>query len=89
MLILGVSALISNLYVQKNTVLYEIPFVCFISLLLMFMGWQYGMISRGSAAILCLLFALFVLYLFIVSQPKKQAEIPVENMSVWKMAISV
>ena len=38
LLILGVSALISNLYVQKNTVLYERPFICFISLLLMFMG---------------------------------------------------
>ena len=89
LLILGVSALISNLYVQKNTVLYEIPFVCFISLLLMFMGWQYGIISRGGGAILCVLFALFILYLFIISQQQKSEKIPVENMSITKMILFV
>ena len=67
-LILGVSALIANLYVQKNTILYEIPFVGFISVLLMFMGWQYGIVSRLGALILC---ALFVLFLCIyISSPK-------------------
>ena len=85
LLILGVSALISNLYVQKNTVLYEIPFICFISLLLMFMGWQYGLVSRGGATILCILFALFILYLFIISQRQKTDSLPAENMSVAKM----
>lgn len=85
LLILGVSALISDLHVQKNTILYEIPFVCFISVLLMFMGWQYGMLSYGCATILCVLFALFILYLFVISQNQKPDDNPVENMSVLKM----
>jgi len=87
LLILGISALISDLYVQKNTVLYEIPFVCFISALLMVMGWQYGVLSYGCATILCVLFAMFTMYLFVISQKQKQktTDTPVENMSVLKM----
>ena len=85
LLILGVSAVISDLYVQKNTVLYEIPFLGFISLLLMFMGWRYGMISRGGAVILCLLFLAFMFYLYIISKKQKPENSPVENMSKIKM----
>jgi cation:H+ antiporter len=85
LLILGVSALISNLYVQKNTVLYEIPFVAFVSLLLMFFGWQYGMVSRVAAMILCALFVLFLFYLYIISKNQKDNMSPHENMQVWKM----
>ena len=85
LLILGVSALISNLYVQKNTVLYEIPFVAFVSLLLMFFGWQYGMVSRVAAMILCALFVLFLFYLYIISKNQKDNMPQHENMQVWKM----
>ena len=85
LLILGVSALISNLYVRKNTVLYEIPFVAFVSLLLMFFGWQYGMVSRVAAMILCALFVLFLFYLYIISKNQKDNMSPHENMQVWKM----
>ena len=85
LLILGVSALITNLYVQKNTVLYEIPFVAFISVLLMFMGWQYGMVYRGSALILCALFALFLTYLFVIAKNQKDDAPEIKNMSLIKM----
>ena len=84
-LILGCSALISDLYVQKNTVLYEIPFVCFISVLLMFMGWQYGMLSYGCATVLCVLFAMFTLYLFVISQTKKSEPVSTINVSAINM----
>ena len=85
LLILGVSALISNLHVQKNTVLYEIPFVAFISLLLMFFGWKYGVVSRFSAMVFCSLFVLFLFYLFIVSKKQKDDTNQPENMSGWKL----
>ena len=85
LLILGVSALISKLHVQKNIILYEIPFVAFISVLLMFMGWYYGMISHTSALILCTLFGLFLLYLFIISKKKKDDVPTIESMSFIKM----
>ena len=63
-LILGVTAMISGLSVGKNTTRYEIPFVGFITLLLMWFGWQYGMVSHWCAAILCVLFIAFLIYLF-------------------------
>lgn len=85
LLILGVSALISNLYVQKNTILYEIPFVCFISVLLMFMGWQYGTISHVGAMILCALFILFLVYLYIISEKQNGEVSEPEKMPYWKM----
>jgi len=81
LLILGISALITNLYVQKNTALYEIPFVAFISVLLMFIGWQYGMVYRGSALILCVLFLLFLLYLFFVAKNHKDDTPEPKNIS--------
>ena len=84
-LILGVCALISNLYVQKNTILYEIPFVAFISLLLMFMGWQYSMISRGGAIVLCILFLLFLYYLWIISKTEQTKNQTTETFSIAKM----
>ena len=85
LLILGISALITNLYVQKNTALYEIPFVAFISVLLMFIGWQYGMVYRGSALILCVLFLLFLLYLFFVAKNHKDDTPEPKNISSVKM----
>ncbi|MBR3511259.1 MAG: calcium/sodium antiporter [Alphaproteobacteria bacterium] len=89
LLILGVSALITNLYVQKNTILYEIPFVAFISVLLMFMGWQYGTVSRVSALVLCVLFVLFLFYLFVISKNQKTENSNVEKMSSIKMILFI
>ena len=89
LLILGASALIANLYVQKNTILYEIPFVAFISLLLMFMGWQYGMVSRLGALVLCVLFLMFLGYLFVISKNQKTEDIEPEKMSYGKMILFI
>ena len=88
-LILGVSALIANIYVQKNTILYEIPFVGFISVLLMFMGWQYGIVSRLGALILCALFVLFFVYLYIIAKNQKNDTEKIEDMPSWKMMFFV
>lgn len=85
LLILGISALITNLYVYKNTAVYEIPFVAFISLLLMFVGWQYGSVYRGSALVLCVLFLLFLVYLFFVAKNHKDDTPEPKNISSIKM----
>ena len=72
LLILGITVLISNLPIKKNTMLYEIPFVGFITLLLCGMGLMFGNISRLSAFGLLGLFVLFLGYLYIVSNMKKR-----------------
>ena len=84
--IIGVCCLIRDLYVKKNTVLYEVPFLGFISVLLMFMGWQYGVITRGCALVLCVLFGLFCVYLFKVSKndkPEFQANIEMSKLKIF------
>ncbi len=88
-LILGISALITNLYIQKNTAHYEIPFVVFVSVLLMFMGWCYGTIYRGGALILFALFLAFLVYLFGLAKKQKNDMPETKNMSSIKMVLFV
>ena len=65
LLILGLTAYITTLNVQKNTIQYEMPFMIAITFLLGFMGWNFGYISQASAAILLVIFAIFLGYLYI------------------------
>ena len=89
-LILGVTAIISVLSVGKNTVRYEIPFVGFITLVLMWMGARYGMVSHWGAAILCALFVTFWVYLFFISNGTPNDDMPaVKQMSVAKMLLYI
>ena len=88
-LILGISALITNLYIQKNTANYEIPFVVFVSVLLMYLGWCYGTIYRGGALILFALFLVFLIYLFGLAKKQKNDTTEIKNMSSIKMILFV
>lgn len=87
--ILGISALISNLHVKKNTILYEIPFLGFVSVLLMFLGWRYSVIGRPEALVLFGLFMVFFVYLYIVSKKHKTENLEIEQMSLLKMVIFI
>ncbi len=82
LLVLGITATISALKIQKNTIRYEIPFVCFITLLLLWIGAFYGMISRSAAGILLGLFGVFLAYLL----TKGRAEITAETSDVQQMS---
>lgn len=88
-LILGFSALISTMAVQKNTVRYEIPFVGFITLLLCWMGTQYGVISRLGAILLLGLFVIFLGYLFVLSRHSQDDDAPIKKLSGIKIALFI
>lgn len=66
--ILGLCAILSPLAVQKNTVRYEIPFTGAITVLLGWVGMHFGNVSQLWAGIMLGIFALFLVYLFIVSR---------------------
>ena len=86
LLILGVAATISTLTVGRNTTRYEIPFVGFITLLLMWLGWRFGMITHTGAGVLFCLFVAFLGYLFAVSGDDVGDEMPADKqMSVLKI----
>ena len=63
-LILGVSALITNLKIKPNTLKFEIPFVVFITAVLLLLGWIGGGLDKIDGVIMLVLFAAFLGYLF-------------------------
>ena len=89
LLILGITAIIYPLSVQKNTVKYEIPFVGFISLVLMFIGAVYRQIDFIGACVLCGFFGLFWLYLLKIGQNGNENEIDIKQMSNVKMFLYI
>ncbi len=63
LLILGLTAVIRAVAVQKSTIWYEIPFMIAISVLLMVLGYFDGNVGRLDGAVLWLCFIAYWLYL--------------------------
>lgn len=63
LLILGLTAVICTVGVQRSTVRYEIPFVIFVSILLMALGLRDNVISRWEGGILWGFMIVYLLYL--------------------------
>lgn len=63
LLILGVSACVASLPIKKNTLNIEIPWVIFITVILLVLGIHGNVISFVDGLILCGLLAVFMVYL--------------------------
>lgn len=63
LLILGVTATITTLQIQQSTIRYELPFMIFISGVLLAMGMSGGMITRMEGGILWGFFVVYLIYL--------------------------
>lgn len=63
LLILGVTATITTLRIQQSTIRYELPFMIFISGVLLAMGMSGGMITRMEGGILWSFFVVYLIYL--------------------------
>ncbi|WP_191015475.1 calcium/sodium antiporter [Treponema zioleckii] len=95
LVILGITAIITPLAVQKSTIKYEMPFVIFISVLFPILGLGLGLtkglaapdgvLSRIDGIILLLLFVIYLAYLFyMVKHGQAEAEeIPGEKNANW------
>ena len=88
-LILGLTAIIATLTVQKNTVRFEMPFMIFITLLLCAIGWKYGMISRMGAGVLLGIFMLFLGYLFVIARGNTNTDTQIKQISPIKIALFI
>lgn len=89
LVILGVTAAIVAVAVQQSTIRYEIPFVVFVSIVLLLMGAVDGKIGRLDGAILWLLFIVYLAYLFLMAKHKKDEEEAQDAAPVWKLLIFV
>lgn len=82
LLILGISAMIHNLYVKTNTIKKEIPFMLLISSILAIMmsdslfNLTKNMLTRSDGLILVLIFCIFIYYLFTIIDKTKEESIP-------------
>ena len=85
LIILGITAVITNVAIQRSTLRYEIPFMTGITVLLMVFGITGGVITFGEGVILWLFFIAFLGYLFMMSRKgSEQEEENTKSMPVWQ-----
>ncbi len=95
LVILGVTAVITNVAIQKSTLQYEMPFMIAITVLLLFFGYTGGSIGFTEGIIFWVLFLAFLGYLFVMSaRSRKNADddeelVDVEEMSVVKCIVFI
>ena len=77
LIILGITAVITNVSIQKSTFCYEIPFMLIITVILMIFGITGSKITFMEGVIFWILFLLYLGYLYIMS--KKGTEQEEEN----------
>lgn len=86
LIILGLSAAITSLSVEKSTIKYELPFLVGISILLTVQGLD-GYIGFADGLIQIILFGMYLFYLFMSAKKKnkEQEEEPVncQNRKLW------
>jgi len=92
LIILGLTAAISPLLVQKSTFRYEIPFVILVSAIMFGIGYFKGQLGRIDGVILWVFMILYLLYLLRMA---KKGEAQVESTGgdkkwpLWKMIVFV
>lgn len=81
LLILGITAIIAPIAVQKSTLRYEIPFVILVSSILLFMGKMDGYLGRMDGIILWVFMLVFLIYLLNMAR-KGQSDSMKEDLSL-------
>ena len=88
LIILGITSAIVTVAVAKSTVKIEIPYMIFITLLFMGLGFTGGEITFWEGVILWAAFLLYLGYLFMMAMKNKE-EIPEEGemLPLWKLLL--
>ena len=89
LIILGITAVIVAVSVQKSTVQYEIPFMLVITVLLAFFGYTSGHITFSEGVILWIAFLIYLTYLFIMAKNNKEESEEIQKRPVWMLILFV
>lgn len=88
LIILGITALITNVAIQKSTLYYEIPYMIGITIVLFIFGMLDLKITYGEGIVFLLLFLLFLGYLFVMSKKGEEPEEgEVKDIPAWKCIV--
>lgn len=86
-IILGITALITNVKIQKSTIRYEIPFMILITIILMICGMTDMKITFIEGIFLWILFIAYLVYLFIMARNGETQE--EKDIPVWKCLLFI
>ena len=86
LIILGVSAVLATMAIQKSTFCYEIPFMIFVTVVLIALGMTGEYVTRLEGIILWVLFIVYLLYLFRLAKQGNEEE-HMEDRPIWKLLI--
>ena len=90
LIILGITAVMVSVAVQKSTLFYEIPFMLVITAVLLVMGVTGQAVTRIEGVILLLLFIVYLVYLYFLSKQSKEEEQEEKiEMPVWKCILLI
>ena len=87
--ILGLTASVCPLKLEKNSVKYEVPFLILITILLGVFGYYFNILDRFFGILLLTLFIGFFIYLFKVAQNSHQEEATTGNLHPILMLIFI
>ena len=85
LIILGVTALITNVALQKSTFLYEIPFMIVVTIVLMIFGITGSEVTFAEGVIFWILFLAYLGYLFVMARMgNDQEDGETKDYPIWK-----
>ena len=83
--ILGITAVITNVAIQKSTLYYEIPFMILVTLLMIFFGVTRQAVSFVEGVIFWILFLAYLGYLFVMARKgNDQEDGETKDYPIWK-----
>ena len=86
LIILGITSAIVTLAVAKSTVRIEIPYMIFITAVLLLAGFSGSMVSRGEGALLWILFLIYLAYLLYMAMSGRQDNVDAQELQpLWKL----
>ncbi len=84
LIILGISAVLSTIAIQKSTLKYEIPYMILVTVVLIALGMSGGYVTRAEGVILWVLFLVYLVYLFKLAKQGADED-STEDRCGWKL----
>lgn len=83
-IILGITAVMTTVAIQKSTLRIEIPYMLVVTLVLIAMGFTGGCVSRVEGILLWVMFLIYLAYLFMLAKKGKEAD-QAQVSKTWKL----